>query len=140
MLRTLRVAIASVALPAAALGLAAPAAQAAPLVSDGFDGHATSAGGILLAVSIADCIPVFLVDVDSKFSDRATNDYWTDAEYGPILCPKQDERGARTAQQGHRLRQGARALARRPGGAGASATSAPGPSLRGRVAAFRSRS
>jgi ATP-dependent exoDNAse (exonuclease V) beta subunit len=38
---------------------------------------------------------VFLVDVDSKFSDRATNDYWTDAEFGPILCPKQDERGAR---------------------------------------------
>ena len=36
------------------------------LVSDGFDGHATTASGLLLAVSIADCIPVFVVDEDAR--------------------------------------------------------------------------
>ena len=36
------------------------------LVSEGFDGHATSASGALLAVSIADCIPVFLADEDAR--------------------------------------------------------------------------
>ena len=36
------------------------------LVSEGFDGHATTAAGLLLAVSIADCIPVFLVDEDAR--------------------------------------------------------------------------
>ena len=36
------------------------------LVSDGFDGHATTVTGLLLAVSIADCIPLFLVDDDAR--------------------------------------------------------------------------
>ena len=36
------------------------------LVSEGFDGHATRAAGLLLAVSIADCVPVFLVDEDAR--------------------------------------------------------------------------
>lgn len=42
------------------------AAHTGLLVSDGFDGHATTAGGLLLAASIADCIPVFLVDDDAR--------------------------------------------------------------------------
>lgn len=32
------------------------------LVMDGFDGHLTGLTGLLLAVSVADCVPVFLVD------------------------------------------------------------------------------
>jgi polyphenol oxidase len=32
------------------------------VVEDGFDGHVTGAPGILLSVSVADCVPVFLVD------------------------------------------------------------------------------
>jgi hypothetical protein len=31
-------------------------------VPDGVDGHATAAAGLLLAVTVADCIPVYLVD------------------------------------------------------------------------------
>jgi polyphenol oxidase len=42
------------------------AAHTGLLVSEGFDGHATRASGLLLAVSIADCIPVFLVDEDAR--------------------------------------------------------------------------
>jgi len=36
------------------------------LYSDGFDGHATAAPGVALTVSVADCIPVFLVDDDAR--------------------------------------------------------------------------
>lgn len=32
------------------------------LIRDGFDGHVTSARGLLLAVTVADCVPVFLTD------------------------------------------------------------------------------
>jgi hypothetical protein len=32
------------------------------LLADGVDGHATGAAGVLLAVSVADCIPVYLAD------------------------------------------------------------------------------
>ena len=32
------------------------------IIEDGADGHATAAPGVLLAVSVADCIPVYLVD------------------------------------------------------------------------------
>ncbi|HEX9893641.1 MAG TPA: polyphenol oxidase family protein [Gemmatimonadales bacterium] len=32
------------------------------LILDGFDGHATSRPGLLLTVTVADCIPVYLVD------------------------------------------------------------------------------
>lgn len=32
------------------------------VVSDGFDGHATATAGVLLTVSIADCVPIFLLD------------------------------------------------------------------------------
>ena len=44
---------------------------------------------------------VFFVDADGPLRDRATNRFWTDRELGPVLCPKQDARGARTrrAQQ-----------------------------------------
>ena len=42
------------------------AAHTGLLVSDGFDGHATSAPGLLLATSIADCVPVFLVDEEAR--------------------------------------------------------------------------
>ncbi len=36
------------------------------LVSNGYDGHVTAASDLLLAVSIADCVPVFLVDDDAR--------------------------------------------------------------------------
>jgi polyphenol oxidase len=35
-------------------------------VADGFDGHLTAAPGILLTVSVADCVPVSLVDPDRR--------------------------------------------------------------------------
>ena len=36
------------------------------LVSEGTDGHVTNAPGLLLAVSVADCVPVSLVDPDRR--------------------------------------------------------------------------
>jgi ATP-dependent helicase/nuclease subunit A len=39
---------------------------------------------------------VFLVDNDGKFSDKHANKFWSDRELGPVLCPRGDERGART--------------------------------------------
>jgi polyphenol oxidase len=35
-------------------------------ISDGFDGHATSREDLLLTVSIADCVPIFLVDPERR--------------------------------------------------------------------------
>jgi len=35
------------------------------LILDGFDGHATAAAGILLAVTVADCVPVYLAAPDA---------------------------------------------------------------------------
>lgn len=32
------------------------------LVSDGFDGHAAVASGVLLTVSVADCVPIYVAD------------------------------------------------------------------------------
>ena len=42
------------------------AAHEGLLVSEGYDGHVTRAPGLLLAVSIADCVPVLLVDEDAR--------------------------------------------------------------------------
>lgn len=39
-----------------------PALRPGLLLLDGLDGHATDAPGVLLAVTVADCIPVYLVD------------------------------------------------------------------------------
>ena len=36
------------------------------LVLDGFDGHLTDEPGLLLAVSVADCVPIFLVDPEHR--------------------------------------------------------------------------
>ena len=36
------------------------------LVSEGYDGHWTDAPGVLLTVSVADCVPVFLVDPERR--------------------------------------------------------------------------
>lgn len=36
------------------------------LVSERFDGHATSSPDILLTISVADCVPIFLVDPGSR--------------------------------------------------------------------------
>jgi YfiH family protein len=36
------------------------------LVAEGYDGHVTAAAGLLLAVSVADCVPVFLVEERSR--------------------------------------------------------------------------
>jgi ATP-dependent helicase/nuclease subunit A len=38
---------------------------------------------------------VFLIDCSSSFKDRCTNAYWSDPGLGPVLCPKQAERGDR---------------------------------------------
>jgi polyphenol oxidase len=35
-------------------------------VSEGFDGHTTSMPGVLLTVSVADCVPISLVDPESR--------------------------------------------------------------------------
>jgi polyphenol oxidase len=35
-------------------------------VADGYDGHATDRPGILLTVSVADCVPIFLVDLSAR--------------------------------------------------------------------------
>jgi copper oxidase (laccase) domain-containing protein len=35
------------------------------LIRDGFDGHATRTGGVLLAITVADCVPVFLAEPTS---------------------------------------------------------------------------
>ena len=35
-------------------------------VSHGYDGHSTSRTGVLLTVSVADCVPVFLADADRR--------------------------------------------------------------------------
>lgn len=40
---------------------------------------------------------VFLVDSSNAFSDRSANAYWSDRDLGPVLCPKQNERGSRTS-------------------------------------------
>ena len=42
------------------------AAHEGLLVSDGYDGHITRTPRLLLAVSVADCVPVFLVDEDAR--------------------------------------------------------------------------
>ena len=36
------------------------------LVMEGFDGHVTQRSGVLLTVSVADCVPVFLVDAGRR--------------------------------------------------------------------------
>jgi YfiH family protein len=36
------------------------------VVMEGYDGHLTDAPGLLLAVSVADCVPIFLVDPDHR--------------------------------------------------------------------------
>lgn len=35
-------------------------------VTDGFDGHRTDRTGVLLTVSVADCVPISVVDVDTR--------------------------------------------------------------------------
>jgi ATP-dependent helicase/nuclease subunit A len=39
---------------------------------------------------------VFLIDVGSKLTDKSANTFWSDAEFGPILCPRKEDRGARS--------------------------------------------
>ncbi len=39
---------------------------------------------------------VCLVDVEGGFSDKRSNQLWSDRELGPVLCPKQSDRGPRT--------------------------------------------
>jgi ATP-dependent helicase/nuclease subunit A len=38
---------------------------------------------------------VLLINAGAPSSDRSANEYWSDPEYGPLLCPKKDDRGAR---------------------------------------------
>ena len=44
----------------------APEAEAAPTLVDECDGHVTAHAGVLLAVTTADCVPVFAVDPDRR--------------------------------------------------------------------------
>jgi hypothetical protein len=39
---------------------------------------------------------VFLADLEGGFRDKTTSHLWADRALGPVLAPKQDERGART--------------------------------------------
>jgi ATP-dependent exoDNAse (exonuclease V) beta subunit len=45
---------------------------------------------------------VFYVDTHAGLSDQATGELWHDRDLGPVLCPKQDERGPRTARLAQR--------------------------------------
>jgi ATP-dependent helicase/nuclease subunit A len=45
---------------------------------------------------------VFLIDCSSSFRDRTSNEYWCDPELGPLLCPRQAERGPRAARLAER--------------------------------------
>jgi ATP-dependent exoDNAse (exonuclease V) beta subunit len=38
---------------------------------------------------------VLLINAGAPSADRSANEYWSDPEYGPLLCPKKDDRGAR---------------------------------------------
>jgi ATP-dependent exoDNAse (exonuclease V) beta subunit len=54
---------------------------------------------------------VFLINVGKASADQSSNDYWSDPELGPLLCPKQADRGARAARlyERRRLEEGAEA-------------------------------
>lgn len=52
---------------------------------------------------------VFLIDVTAQWTHKAARTYWSDAELGPILCPSEQERGARAEKI--KVRAGAQALA-----------------------------
>jgi ATP-dependent exoDNAse (exonuclease V) beta subunit len=39
---------------------------------------------------------VFLVDTEGSGSDRPANEFWSDRVLGPVICPRQAERGLRT--------------------------------------------
>jgi ATP-dependent helicase/nuclease subunit A len=39
---------------------------------------------------------VFFVGTGPAHSDRSTNAFWSDPEFGPVLCPRKDDRGKRT--------------------------------------------
>lgn len=43
-----------------------PSEIAGLVVMEGYDGHVSAAPGLLLAISVADCVPVFLVDPDHR--------------------------------------------------------------------------
>jgi ATP-dependent helicase/nuclease subunit A len=38
---------------------------------------------------------VLLINAGAPPFDRSANEYWSDPEYGPLLCPRKDDRGAR---------------------------------------------
>lgn len=46
---------------------------------------------------------VFLVDTEGPLQHRSANQFWSDRTLGPVICPKQADRGVRTARL-HRLR------------------------------------
>jgi polyphenol oxidase len=52
-------------------------------ISDAFDGHATATPGVLLAVSVADCVPVFLVDPEFR-AVAAVHAGWRGAAAGVL--------------------------------------------------------
>jgi ATP-dependent helicase/nuclease subunit A len=47
---------------------------------------------------------VFLINVGRPSSDQSSNEYWSDPDYGPLLCPKQADRGDRAERLYHRRR------------------------------------
>ena len=38
---------------------------------------------------------VFLIGIGTPPREQASNEYWSDPDFGPLLCPKRDERGDR---------------------------------------------
>jgi ATP-dependent exoDNAse (exonuclease V) beta subunit len=47
---------------------------------------------------------VFLINVGRASADQSSNDYWSDPDYGPLLCPKKDDRGERAERLYQRRR------------------------------------
>ncbi|MBR9990559.1 MAG: UvrD-helicase domain-containing protein [Gemmatimonadetes bacterium] len=47
---------------------------------------------------------VFLISVGKPFADQSSNDYWSDPQFGPLLCPKQADRGLRATRLAQRRR------------------------------------
>ena len=39
---------------------------------------------------------VFLIQTGGRFKDHLTNQYWSDPQYGPLLCPRRSDRGPRS--------------------------------------------
>ena len=103
------------------------------------DGHATSAAGVLLAVTVADCVPVYLVDPEHRAVALLHAGWRGTASDRPPSAPRPGDlrgllRGGAGGLQGpgpfRAIRPGTGGCARRPHRPGARARSAPRPRQR----------